>query len=109
MSGATTEDASRRILMVRADSSLRPSGSGAIQREQRNIESSDAGRETTKPFVGLMIYLSVPVVWISAILHWALHFPREGPRVLWGLIVVFGFVPGAIVYWFRGVRHSARD
>jgi hypothetical protein len=55
---------------------------------------------------GLMIYLAVPITWISAILHWAMRFPREGPRVLWGLLVVLGFVPGAVAYWFWGVRHS---
>jgi len=55
-------------------------------------------------WVGLMIYVAVPVAWISAMLHWARHFPREGPRVLWGFVVVLGFVPGAITYWFWGVR-----
>ena len=53
---------------------------------------------------GLMIYLATPVAWFSAIVHWARNFPRHGPRTLWGIIVVFGFVPGAIVYWFWGVK-----
>jgi xanthine/uracil permease len=60
-------------------------------------------------WVGLVLYLAVPVTWISAILHWAIHFPRTGPKTLWGLVVVLGFVPGAIVYWVWGFKHALRE
>ena len=55
-------------------------------------------------WVGLMIYVAAPVAWITAILHWTKDFPREGPKIMWGLVVVLGFVPGAIAYWFWGAR-----
>ena len=57
-------------------------------------------------WVGLLIYLGAPVAWLSAIYHWARYFPSDGPRRRWGVAVVLGFVPGAIMYWWRGVRHT---
>jgi len=55
-------------------------------------------------WVGLMIYVAAPVAWISAIWHWARHFPPAGPKTWWGFVVVLGFVPGAIAYWLWGAR-----
>ena len=57
-------------------------------------------------WVGLLIFAGAAVAWFTAIYHWARYFPREGPRRTWGLVVVLGFLPGAIVYWWRGFRHA---
>ena len=58
-------------------------------------------------WVGLVIYAGAPVAWITAILHWARNFPGEGPRRLWGFVVVVGLAPGAVAYWLWG-REASR-
>jgi hypothetical protein len=58
-------------------------------------------------WIGIMIYVAAPVAWISALLHWARHSPRAGPKTWWRLVVVLGFVPGAIAYWFWGAKRFA--
>ena len=55
-------------------------------------------------WIGVVLYVTAPVTWISAIVHWGTRFPSVGRRTLWGLVVVLGFVPGAIVYWYVGAR-----
>ena len=55
-------------------------------------------------WLGMMLYLAAPVTWISAIAHWVRRFSRARPRTVWGTVVVLGFVPGAVAYWFWGVR-----
>ncbi len=57
-------------------------------------------------WVGLVFYVSVPVCWISAMVHWAVRYPRDGRRTIWGVIVFLGFVPGAVAYWTLGARHT---
>jgi hypothetical protein len=50
-------------------------------------------------WIGMLVYLGAPVAWISGIIHWVTSFSGSARRI-WGVVVVLGFVPGAIAYWF---------
>lgn len=56
--------------------------------------------------LGALVALSMPVTWVSAVLHWGMRFPNDHPaKARWGLASILGLVIGAVAYWFWGVRH----
>lgn len=57
-------------------------------------------------WLGLLIYVSAPLAWISALWHWARNFPPGRARVGWGIVAFFGLIPGGIAYWFWGAPRA---
>ena len=55
-------------------------------------------------YVGVLVVLSFPVTWLSAIWHWGTRIPPSPGKGSWGVAVVLGLVVGAAAYWFWGVR-----